>query len=152
MDGHVQGDIIGLVMAMIMDAYTRRLLQLGERLLGPAPCDFVWMAAGSQARNEVHMLSINNTLIADNANDIDRSYFHHLAMLCLTVWPVAGMHCVPGRFMAASPKWCQPLQAPERVLRKSITNPRRCMTACLMPASFLSCVPLYGQGEELLWR
>lgn len=147
MDGHVQGDIIGLVMAMIMDAYTRRLLQLGERLLGPAPCDFVWMAAGSQARNEVHMLSDqdNALILADNANDIDRSYFHHLAMYVCNGLASCGYALCSGRFMAASPKWCQPLQTWKEYYHKWITNPE--YDRLLNASVFLELRPLYGQGE-----
>jgi CBS domain-containing protein len=42
----------GHIITAITDALTVRLLQLGEAQLGPAPIDYVWVAAGSQARNE----------------------------------------------------------------------------------------------------
>ena len=42
----------GHIITAITDAITSRLLQLAELRLGPAPVDYVWVAAGSQARNE----------------------------------------------------------------------------------------------------
>ncbi|MDW2144626.1 DUF294 nucleotidyltransferase-like domain-containing protein, partial [Vibrio sp. 1833] len=49
----VSAEIQGRVMSMIMDAFTRRIIQLNEELLGPPPCDYAWLVAGSHARNEV---------------------------------------------------------------------------------------------------
>ncbi len=42
----------GHIITAITDAITCRLLQLGEAQFGPPPVDYVWVAAGSQARSE----------------------------------------------------------------------------------------------------
>ena len=42
----------GHIVTAITDALTVRLIQLAEAQFGPAPIDYVWVAAGSQARNE----------------------------------------------------------------------------------------------------
>ncbi len=64
-------------MSMIMDAFTRRLLQITEAMLGPAPCDYAWMVAGSHARNEVHMLSDQDSalVLVDDAKAEDMMHF-----------------------------------------------------------------------------
>ena len=69
---------------MIMDAYTRRLIQIAIDKLGPPPCDFAWIVAGSHARNEVHMLSDQDSAIvlSDDATDNDRIYFKTLSHDC----------------------------------------------------------------------
>ena len=42
----------GHIITAITDAITTRLITLTEAELGPAPVDYVWVVAGSQARNE----------------------------------------------------------------------------------------------------
>ncbi|MGB5445118.1 MAG: DUF294 nucleotidyltransferase-like domain-containing protein, partial [Psychromonas sp.] len=82
-EGKVAPETIGKVMTMIMDAYTRRIILIAIDKLGPPPCDFSWIVAGSHARNEVHMLSDQDSAIvlADSATENDRIYFKHLAMI-----------------------------------------------------------------------
>ncbi|MDW1838237.1 DUF294 nucleotidyltransferase-like domain-containing protein, partial [Vibrio sp. Vb0718] len=77
----VSAEIQGRVMSMIMDAFTRRIIQLNEELLGPPPCDYAWLVAGSHARNEVHMLSDQDSAIvlSDDATEEHKLYFTHLA-------------------------------------------------------------------------
>lgn len=62
-EGHVQPAVIGQVMAMIMDAINRRLIIFAEQKLGPPPCPYAWVVAGSHARNEVHILSDQDSAI-----------------------------------------------------------------------------------------
>ena len=60
----------GHIITAITDAITSRLLQLGEAQLGPAPVDYVWVAAGSQARNEQSAKSDqDNCMVLDDAYD-----------------------------------------------------------------------------------
>ncbi|GAL09217.1 predicted signal-transduction protein containing cAMP-binding and CBS domains [Vibrio astriarenae] len=62
-EGRVAPEVIGKVMTMIMDAYTRRLIQIAIDKLGPPPCDFAWLVAGSHARNEVTCYQIRTVLL-----------------------------------------------------------------------------------------
>lgn len=124
-EGEVAGESIGNVMTLIMDAYCRRLLQMGEAKLGAAPCDYAWVVAGSQARNEVHMLSDQDSalILADDATDNDRIYFNHLAMYVCNGLDACGYPLCSGHFMAAAHKWCQPLKVWKEYYRKWIANP-----------------------------
>ncbi|MCV5902107.1 DUF294 nucleotidyltransferase-like domain-containing protein, partial [Escherichia coli] len=76
----VSAEIQGRVMSMIMDAFTRRIIQLNEELLGPPPCDYAWLVAGSHARNEVHMLSDQDSanVLSDDATEEHKLYFTRL--------------------------------------------------------------------------
>lgn len=102
----VSAEIQGKVMSMIMDAFTRRLIQLNEEVLGPPPCDYAWMVAGSHARNEVHMLSDQDSAIvlSDDATDEHKLYFTHLAMRVCNGLAACGYPLCDGKYMAASPK------------------------------------------------
>jgi len=146
-EGGVRGEIIGLVMAMIMDAYSRRLIQIAEQLYGTPPCDFVWVAAGSQARNEVHMLSDqdNAIILADHATHSDRIYFNQLAMYVCNGLACCGYPLCSGGYMAAAPKWCQPLRIWQEYYQKWITNPE--YDKLLNASVFLELRPIYGRGE-----
>ncbi|PSU19733.1 DUF294 nucleotidyltransferase-like domain-containing protein [Photobacterium kishitanii] len=117
--------VIGQVMAMIMDAYNRRLVVMAEVYLGAAPCDYCWIVAGSHARNEVHMLSDQDhgLILADNATEADKVYFHHLAMYVSKGMALCGYELCSGRFMAVTHKWCQPLAVWKTYYQKWAINP-----------------------------
>ncbi|EKP0308895.1 CBS domain-containing protein [Aeromonas veronii] len=143
-EGNVPGENIGQVMALIMDAYCHRLLQMGEARLGPPPCDYVWLAAGSQARNEVHMLSDQDSAIvmADQATEHDRHYFRHLAMFVCNALDRCGYPLCSGHFMAAAHKWCQPMSTWKEYYRKWIGNPE--YDKLLNASVFLELRALHG--------
>ncbi|OBU17275.1 hypothetical protein AYY19_12790 [Photobacterium aquimaris] len=124
-EARVAINVIGQVMAMIMDAYNRRLVMMAEAYLGAAPCDYCWIVAGSHARNEVHMLSDQDhgLILANNATNADKVYFHHLAMYVSKGMALCGYELCSGRFMAVTHKWCQPLAVWQAYYQKWAVNP-----------------------------
>lgn len=103
----------GHIVTAITDAITVRLLQLAEAQLGPAPVDYVWVAAGSQARNEQTAKSDqDNCLVLDDRYDPDRhgEYFRALSRFVCDGLDACGyVHC-PGDMMAMTDTWRQPRQ------------------------------------------
>lgn len=101
----------GHIVTAITDAITSRLLQLGEARLGPAPVDYVWVAAGSQARNEQTAKSDqDNCMLLDDAYDEQQhgAYFTELATYVCNGLDACGyIHC-PGEMMAMTDQWRQP--------------------------------------------
>lgn len=146
-EGKVAPETVGKVMTMIMDAYTRRLIQIAIDKLGPPPCDFSWIVAGSHARNEVHMLSDQDSAIvlADDATDSDRIYFKHLAMMVTNGLASCDYPLCPGKFMAATPKWCQPLSVWKHYYKKWVANPE--YERLLNISVFLEIRTIYGNSE-----
>ncbi|MGB1321399.1 MAG: DUF294 nucleotidyltransferase-like domain-containing protein, partial [Vibrio gallaecicus] len=146
-EGKVAPETVGKVMTMIMDAYTRRLIQIAIDKLGPPPCDFSWIVAGSHARNEVHMLSDQDSAIvlADDATDSDRIYFKHLAMMVTNGLASCDYPLCPGKFMAATPKWCQPLGVWKHYYKKWVSNPE--YERLLNISVFLEIRTIYGNSE-----
>ncbi|MDE1221556.1 DUF294 nucleotidyltransferase-like domain-containing protein [Vibrio aestuarianus] len=146
-EGRVSPETIGKVMTMIMDSYTRRLIKIAIDHLGPPPCDFSWIVAGSHARNEVHMLSDQDSAIvlADEATDSDRLYFNHLAMIVSNGLASCDYPLCPGKYMAATPKWCQPLNVWKHYYKKWVANPEY---ECLLNISvFLEIRTIYGNSD-----
>ncbi|MGR5411326.1 DUF294 nucleotidyltransferase-like domain-containing protein [Vibrio astriarenae] len=146
-EGRVSPEVVGKVMTMIMDAYTRRLIQIAIDKLGPPPCDFAWLVAGSHARNEVHMLSDQDSAIvlADDATESDRIYFNHLAMMVSNGLASCGYPLCPGKYMAATPKWCQPLSVWKHYYKKWVANPE--YERLLNISVFLEIRSVYGNSE-----
>ncbi|NLS13745.1 CBS domain-containing protein [Vibrio sp. SM6] len=146
-EGKVSPEVVGRVMTMIMDAYTKRLIEIALDKLGPAPCDFAWIVAGSHARNEVHMLSDQDSaIVLDNAaTENDRIYFKHLAMMVCAGLARCDYPLCPGKFMAATPKWCQPLNIWQQYYQKWVANPEY---DCLLNISvFLEVRAVYGNHQ-----
>jgi len=101
----------GHIITAITDAITSRLLHLGEARFGPAPVDYVWVAAGSQARNEQTAKSDqDNCMVLDDAYDESQhgAYFKALATFVCDGLDACGyVHC-PGEMMAMTEQWRQP--------------------------------------------
>src|SRR5690606_29623248 len=88
-----------------------RLIQLAEAELGPAPVDYAWVAAGSQARSEqTARTDQDNCLVLDDAFDEDRhgAYFRAFSrFVCDGLAACGYVHC-PGGMMAMTDRWRQP--------------------------------------------
>jgi CBS domain-containing protein len=101
----------GHVVTAITDALTRRLLELAQQQLGPAPVPFAWVAAGSQARHEQTARSDqDNCLVLDDRFEAAAhgDYFEQLArQVCDGLAACGYIHC-PGGIMAMTERWRQP--------------------------------------------
>ncbi|MFM2484926.1 DUF294 nucleotidyltransferase-like domain-containing protein [Celerinatantimonas yamalensis] len=136
--------VVGQVMSMVYDAFTQQLLRMAEEMFGQPSCQYVWIAAGSHARNEVHLGSDqDNALVLDNsATEVDKAYFHHFAMYVCKGLDQCGYSLCSGRFMAAVPKWCQKVNIWQQYYRKWAINPEYEMLLNL--TVFLDIRPVHG--------
>ena len=146
-ESQVGSYIVSSVMSMIMDAFNRRIIQLAQETLGPAPCDYAWIVAGSHARNEVHLLSDQDSalILDDSATSADMTYFTHLAMIVCNGLDACGYPLCDGKYMAATPKWCQPLSRWKEYYRKWVSTPE--YNKLLNISVFLEVRSLYGNAE-----
>ena len=96
---------IARVIASLNDALTRRLVRLAEAELGEPPCDYAWLALGSEGRMEQVLLSDqDNALAFAEASEEARRYFDALAERVVGGLLRAGFPRCPGGYMATS--WC----------------------------------------------
>jgi CBS domain-containing protein len=103
----------GHIVTAITDAITSRLLQLGEARFGPAPVDYTWVAAGSQARSEQTARSDqDNCLVLDDRYDEQQhgAYFRDLSRFVCDGLDACGYVYCPGEMMAMTDQWRQPRQ------------------------------------------
>ncbi|MFM2478014.1 putative nucleotidyltransferase substrate binding domain-containing protein [Celerinatantimonas sp. MCCC 1A17872] len=144
-DGKVSAKATGHVMTLIMDAYTRRLIDMAIDRLGQSPCEFSWVVAGSHARSEVHLLSDQDSAIIvpkDSLNEPDKTYLHHLAQYVCEGLARCGYPLCSGHYMAANPTWCQPLSTWKEYYQRWVGNPE--YEKLLHATVFLEVRTLYG--------
>ncbi len=101
----------GHIVTSITDAITSRLLQLGQDKLGPAPVDYVWVAAGSQARNEQSARTDqDNCMVLGDAYDplLHGAYFKALSQFVCDGLNACGYVYCPGEMMAMNDAWRLP--------------------------------------------
>lgn len=117
---------IGLTITTIADVTTYRLLQLAEDRLGPPPVPYVWLASGSQARQEQAGVSDqDNCIIIDDGFDASAHgrYFRELARFVCDGLDACGYIYCPGEMMALTAKWRQPLAQWKRYFNTWIDEP-----------------------------
>ena len=102
---------IGHMVTSFTDAITIRLLTLAEQKLGAAPIPYLWLACGSQGREEQTAVSDqDNCLILDDSYDemVHGDYFKDLAKFVCDGLNDCGYVYCPGDMMAMNPRWRQP--------------------------------------------
>jgi CBS domain-containing protein len=140
----------GHIVTAIADALTTRLLHLGEAKFGPPPVDYVWVAAGSQARNEQTAKSDqDNCMILDDAYDeaAHGAYFKNLATwVCDGLAACGYIHC-PGEMMAMTDKWRQPRRVWREYFHKWVDTPEP--MALMLTCVFFDVRAVAGRADLL---
>ncbi len=118
-------EVVTRLITDIADTVTRRLLALAEAELGPAPVPYLWLACGSQGRQEQTGVSDqdNCLMIDDAATEADMAYFARLAKIVSDGLNACGYVYCPGDMMATNPQWCQRMSVWRGYFRKWITTP-----------------------------
>jgi CBS domain-containing protein len=123
--GNNAHEVVTRLITDIADTVTRRLLALGEKTLGAAPVPYLWLACGSQGRQEQTGVSDqdNCLFIDDAATDEDMAYFAALAKFVSDGLNECGYVYCPGDMMATNPMWCQRISVWRGYFRRWVQNP-----------------------------
>ena len=118
-------EVVTRLITDIADAATRRLLKLAEDSLGTAPVPYLWLACGSQGRQEQTGVSDqdNCLFLSDDARPEHGAYFAALAKFVSDGLNTAGYVYCPGEMMATTPRWRQPLRVWREYFRGWIAKP-----------------------------
>lgn len=112
------------------DKITNSIINLAIKTLGEPPCEFAFLALGSEGRKEQGLLTDQDNAIiyanvsADSANDTHQ-YFIKLAKIINEMLALAGYKLCVGEIMASNPKWNQPLQQWEKYYFNWISVPEQ---------------------------
>ncbi len=109
----------------VADTVTRRLLALAEVELGAPPVPYLWLACGSQGRQEQTGVSDqdNCLILSDDVTDTDMPYFAALAKFVSDGLNTCGYFYCPGDMMATNPRWCQPRRVWQNYFEGWIAKP-----------------------------
>jgi CBS domain-containing protein len=143
--GGMGADQLTQALCAVTDGITRRLLEMAEETLGPAPIPYAWVVCGSQARREQTAVSDqDNALLLDNGYGTGHAaYFEALARFVSDGLARCGFVYCPGNVMATNPVWRQPRKVWEGYFRNWIENPD---PKALMHASiFFDMRALHGE-------
>ncbi|MDV7143382.1 DUF294 nucleotidyltransferase-like domain-containing protein [Tropicimonas sp. TH_r6] len=118
-------EVVTRLITDIADSVTRRLLALAEGELGAPPVPYLWLACGSQGRQEQTGVSDqDNCMILDDAvTEADMPYFCALAKFVCDGLDTCGYFYCPGDMMATAERWCQPLKVWKRYFAGWIDKP-----------------------------
>ncbi|MCV3271890.1 DUF294 nucleotidyltransferase-like domain-containing protein [Roseobacter sinensis] len=118
-------EVVTRLITDIADTATRRLLALAEAELGPPPVPYLWLACGSQGRQEQTGVSDqdNCLILSDDVTEAQMPYFAGLAKYVSDGLDTCGYFYCPGDMMATNPRWCQPLQVWREYFRGWIAKP-----------------------------
>jgi CBS domain-containing protein len=119
-------EVVTRLVTDIADAVTRRLLKMAESTLGPAPVPWLWLACGSQGRQEQTGVSDqDNCLMLDDAYDeaVHGAYFDEFARLVSVGLNDCGYVFCPGDMMATNPRWRQPMRVWRQYFTGWVTTP-----------------------------
>ncbi len=149
--GQIESDVsseqLGKFITTVTDTVTRQLIKIAESQFGPPPCDFAWVALGSQGRHEQSAKSDqdNALVLEDGATTDDLDYFLRLATIVNDGLDACGYVYCPGDVMAKNPKWCQPLTKWREYFHRWITVPEE---KALMHANiFFDLRAVYGNSR-----
>lgn len=149
----VRADDLGRILTSVTGALTRRLIQLAQEKLGPEPVPFVWLAFGSQGRQDQSAKSDqdNALLISNLATPGDDAYFESLAKFVCHGLDACGYVYCPGDIMAQNKQWRLNVSQWQAVFAKWINQPSR---NGLMNASiFFDIRPIYrSNGASGLFK
>ncbi len=105
---------IGAAISRIGISISQRLLQLGEKHLGPPPIPYCLLALGSMARDEMTIVTDqDNAFVLDDTFDpkTHDPYFEALARFLSDGLNLCGFPYCTGDIMATNTQWRQPLSA-----------------------------------------
>ena len=142
-------DHVGKSISAITMAFTIRLIKMAEKLLGPPPVPYAWLAAGSQARQEQFAHSDqDNALIIDNSMQPEHDYwFQDLATFVSDGLAACGFIYCPGDIMATNPKWRQTQKVWNTYFSRWVDTPNP--KALLNASVFFDLTTVHGD-ESLL--
>ncbi|MDP2080085.1 MAG: DUF294 nucleotidyltransferase-like domain-containing protein [Pseudotabrizicola sp.] len=145
--GNNPHEVVTRLITDIADTVTRRLLAMAEAQLGPAPVPYLWLACGSQGRQEQTGVSDqdNCLMIDDAATDDDMGYFHALAKIVTDGLDACGYIYCPGDMMATNPQWCQRMEVWRSYFRKWVAMPDP--MAQMLASVMFDLRPIGGQAS-----
>lgn len=141
------------------DHLTVRIIQFAEAALiregkGPPPLPYVWMALGSEGRQEQTLATDQDNALIFGDGDAEseaavQKYFLSLAERVVSSLERCGFPRCNGDMMGSNPTWCQPLRVWKEYYRKWIFQRDLSAQDILISSIFFDFRALYGPQNLL---
>lgn len=143
---HNPHEVVTRLITDIADAVTRRLIAMAEDRFGPPPVPYLWLACGSQGRQEQTGVSDqDNCVIIDDAFEPAHGpWFENLARFVSDGLNACGYVYCPGDMMATNPRWCQPVRVWRQYFLDWIMKPDP--TAQMLASVMFDLRPIAGEA------
>lgn len=143
---HIAALDIQATFSVVVDALTRRILELAIDEAGEPPVPFSWLALGSQARREAVPSSDVDSAIVwfDGDDDVAiRSYFSSLAVRTIDGLVACGLHPDSHRASASDPLFIRSLADWQEAARSWLENPNQ-DNAVMLVSVLVDSRPVFG--------
>ncbi len=134
------------VYAVVVDALTRRLLELAVSEAGEPGADFAWLALGSQARREAMPSSDVDSAIVwfgEIPQDKIRPYLHAVATKVVGGLEACGLHADSHGATASDLRFVRSLESWQRAVRSWISDPTQ-EQALILVSVVVDSRPVWG--------
>jgi PAS domain S-box-containing protein len=138
------------IITIISDTIAKRLVEIAIEDIGPPPVEFVFMALGSEGREEQTLVTDqDNALVYEDVNEEKQEethkYFLRLGEIICNNLNSVGYKFCKGNVMAKNPKWCQPISEWKKYFTDWVTtaNPQNLLDVNI----FFDFRPVYGNEK-----
>ncbi len=139
------------IITEINDRLLRKVLEITEKKLGPAPLNYCWIVFGSEGRKEqTFKTDQDNAIIYEDSESAEKveaakRYFSAFTLLVRDSLLKCGFPPCPADYMASNPRWCQPLSAWKKYFSDWINEPKA--DAVLKSLIFFDFRPIHGDSS-----
>lgn len=124
----VDAEHVARMIATLVDAATRRLLQLAVEDLGAPPAPFAWLALGSGGRREQGLATDQDHALVHDGDEGDDYYYRRLAERVVAGLEAGGLPRCPSKVMASEEGWSGGVEWWRRRFRDWMEIPDRAAT------------------------
>jgi CBS domain-containing protein len=143
-DARVAATDIAAIQTVVVDALTRRLLELVVAARPEPPPSFSWLALGSQARREVAPSSdVDSAIIWFDADDEVHPALHDIGREVSAALEACGLRADDHRATAADPLFVRSRESWQRAARSWLADPTQEQAAMLVSV-FVDSRPVWG--------
>lgn len=121
---------VSRIISSIADAINNRIIELALLEMGPAPCNFAFVATGSEGRGEQTLKTDQDNAIVyedveSGVSEDVKDYFLALGSLINENLHTVGYSRCKGDLMAGNPEWCNPLSHWQAYFEEWISRPEK---------------------------
>jgi CBS domain-containing protein len=158
-DARVAAEHIAAVRSVVLDALTRRLIELAVTGAGDPPAPFTWFSLGSLARREAVPSSDADSALAWRDDDADPSVRDYMTRVAATVesgLKACGVHPDAHGASASNPLFARSL-ASWRTVARSLSEDPTSQQALILVSVIVDSRPVWGAGAgasvaDALWE